>query len=137
MAEVTKNHPYDLLMLLDTQAEEAAREQAVTEAQKLIEAQGEFVSRDPLGVAQLDFKIRHRTEADRILLRFKGPAELVAELDRTLKIADPILRFRIIKDGAPLSELPTYTPSLRKADEDDAPSMDDDERAERRERRRY
>jgi small subunit ribosomal protein S6 len=89
---------YDLVMLLDPQAEENARAKLVTDARAAIESQGELVRHDDWGTRTLTYPIRRRTVAEYHLLQFHaGAPELLGSLDRSLRIADDVLRFRIIK----------------------------------------
>jgi small subunit ribosomal protein S6 len=43
------------------------------------------------------YEIRHKTDADYHLIQFNGPRELLDRLDRTLRITDGVVRYRIIK----------------------------------------
>jgi small subunit ribosomal protein S6 len=43
------------------------------------------------------FEIRHKGDADYHLLQFRATRELLEELDRTLRITDGVVRYRIIK----------------------------------------
>src|SRR5215831_5330814 len=89
---------YDLVMLLDPEAEEATRAKLVADARAAIEAQGEFLRHDEWGNRALSYPIERRNVAEYHLLQFHAhtPA-LLGTLDRSLRIADDILRFRIIK----------------------------------------
>jgi small subunit ribosomal protein S6 len=88
---------YDLVILLDPQAEEAARGQILTDARAAIEAQGEFLRHDEWGVRALTYPIDHKSSAEYHLLQFHATPELLETLNRTLRIADEVVRFRIIK----------------------------------------
>jgi small subunit ribosomal protein S6 len=89
---------YDLVLLLDPQAEAATRAKIVTDARATIEAQGEFLRHDDWGERTLAYPIDRKTSAEYHLLQFHaGAPELLSVLDRSLRITDPILRFRIIK----------------------------------------
>jgi small subunit ribosomal protein S6 len=89
---------YDLVMLLDPDAEEPARTRPLSEAQTAIKANGELLRHDAWGSRQLSYPIRHRTAGDYHLLQFHaGTPELLQNLDRSLRIADEVLRFRIVK----------------------------------------
>jgi small subunit ribosomal protein S6 len=85
-------------MLLDPDAEEATRAKLVADARAAIEAQGEFLRHDDWGNRALSYPIERRNVAEYHLLQFHAhtPA-LLSTLDRSLRIADDILRFRIIK----------------------------------------
>ena len=61
------------------------------------------------GTRALAYEIRHRTDAEYHLLQFHGPATLLANLQRSLRIADGVLRFRIVK-LAPGTPAPTELP---------------------------
>ena len=88
---------YDLVILLDPQVEEPARVKIVADARAAIEAQGEFLRHDEWGVRALTYPIDHKTSAEYHLLQFHATPELLETLNRTLRIADEVVRFRIIK----------------------------------------
>ena len=88
---------YDLVILLDPQAEEATRTKIVADARAAIEAQGEFLRHDEWGVRTLTYQIDHKSSAEYHLLQFHATPELLESLNRTLRIADEVVRFRIIK----------------------------------------
>ena len=66
------------------------------------------------------FEIDHESEAEYELLQFEGPKTLLDELNRTLRITDGVVRFRIIKvrPGTPAA------PDLRQAAEHEAPAAE-------------
>jgi small subunit ribosomal protein S6 len=89
---------YDLVLLLDPQAEEETRAKIVADARAAIEAQGELLRHDQWGTRTLTYPIDRKAAAEYHLLQFHASApELLAGLDRTLRITDDIMRFRIIK----------------------------------------
>jgi small subunit ribosomal protein S6 len=89
---------YDLVMLLDPQAEEQARAKPLADARAAIQAQGELLRHDEWGDRALAYAINRRSTAEYHLLQFHaGTPELLRTLDRSLRIADEVLRFRIIK----------------------------------------
>jgi small subunit ribosomal protein S6 len=89
---------YDLVLLLDPQAEETVRARILAEAQATIEAQGELLRHDEWGDRTLSYPIDRKAVAEYHLLQFHARApELLGVLDRSLRIADGILRFRIVK----------------------------------------
>jgi small subunit ribosomal protein S6 len=89
---------YDLVLLLDPQAEEAARAKVLADTRATIEAQGEFLRHDEWGDRALTYPIEKKTNAEYHLLQFHaGAPELLETLDRTLRITDGVVRFRIIK----------------------------------------
>jgi small subunit ribosomal protein S6 len=89
---------YDLVVLLDPQAEDAARAKLVADARATIEAQGELLRHDEWGTRTLAYPINRKTVAEYHLLQFHaGKPELLSTLERSLRIADDIMRFRIVK----------------------------------------
>jgi small subunit ribosomal protein S6 len=89
---------YDLVLLLDPQAEDAARAKLVADARAAIEAQGEFLRHDAWGDRALTYPIDRKTAAEYHLLQFHATTpQLLSSLDRSLRIADDVLRFRIVK----------------------------------------
>jgi small subunit ribosomal protein S6 len=88
---------YDLVLLLDPQAEESVRAKIVADARKAIESQGEFLRHDEWGDRALTYPIDHKTNAEYHLLQFHATPELLSTLNRTLRIVDEVIRFRIIK----------------------------------------
>jgi small subunit ribosomal protein S6 len=89
---------YDLVLLLDPQVEEDARAKIVADAVAAIEAQGELVGQDEWGERALTYPIDKHPNADYRLLQFQvGEKEMLASLDRTLRLDDAVLRHRIIK----------------------------------------
>ena len=61
---------YDLVLLLDPQAEEAARTKIVADARAAIEAQGELLRHDDWGERALTYPIDHKANAEYHLLQF-------------------------------------------------------------------
>jgi small subunit ribosomal protein S6 len=88
---------YDLMLLLDAQLEDTQRTKILADARAMVEAQGTVVSDNEYGRRTMAYEIDHAPEVDYHLLQFKGPAALLEQLSRTLRITDGITRFRIIK----------------------------------------
>jgi small subunit ribosomal protein S6 len=89
---------YDLVLLLDPEAEEAARAKIIADTRAAIEAEGEFLRHDGWGDRALTYPIDRKAVAEYHLMQFHAEAPaLLGQLDRTLRITDGIMRFRIIK----------------------------------------
>ena len=98
---------YDLVLLLDPEAEEATREKILADTRAAIEAEGEFLRHDGWGDRALTYPIDRKAVAEYHLLQFHaGAPELLSGLDRTLRITDGIVRFRIIKLKPGVPEAP-------------------------------
>lgn len=91
---------YDLMLMLDPAAPDDQRKQILANAEKAISAAGELVGIHDWGTRTMAYEIRHKTESEYHLVQFHGPATLLADLQRTLRITDGVVRFRIVKLAA-------------------------------------
>lgn len=115
---------YDLVLLLDPQADEATRAKLVADSRAAIEAQGELLRHDEWGERVLAYPIDRKTNAIYHLLQFHiATSELLDGLNRTLQIADEVLRFRIIKlaPGVPAAPTDMIAGASARRSESDAP----------------
>ena len=111
----TEQPTYDLVLLLDPDAEEERRTNILASLEQVIERQGEIVSRHDWGVRPTAYEVRKRGDADYHLLQFNGTPELLQQLDHALKITDGVNRFRIIKLRKGTPEPPDLTASATAA----------------------
>ena len=88
---------YDLTVLLDVAVDEDQRERILADIETLISNEGDLVSAHDWGRRKMAYEIKHKPEAEYHLLQFRGPKALLERLDRTLRITDSVVRFRIIK----------------------------------------
>ncbi|HEX2703337.1 MAG TPA: 30S ribosomal protein S6 [Solirubrobacteraceae bacterium] len=88
---------YDLVLLLDLAAAEDVRAKALADTRAQIEASGELVLEQSWGTRALAYPIDHRDQAEYHLLQLHGDGPLIEALERNLRIADGVLRHRIIK----------------------------------------
>ena len=88
---------YDLILLLDPDAEEERRTNILASLEQIIERQGAVISRHDWGLRPTAYEVRKRGDADYHLLQFNGTPDLLEQLDHALKITDGVNRFRIIK----------------------------------------
>lgn len=96
MAELTPI--YDLMLLLRTSFDDEQRAQTRGEVEQTIaDHGGTILLAQEWGVRNLAYEIDHIRDAEYHLLQFSGPAALVDTLSYNLKIADGVLRHRIIK----------------------------------------
>jgi small subunit ribosomal protein S6 len=112
---------YDLVLLLDPQADDATRAKLVADTRASIEGQGELLRHDDWGERALTYPIDGKASAQYHLLQFHvSDTQLLSGLDRTLRLADEVLRFRIIKlaPGVPAApEMSGGAVPARRADE--------------------
>jgi len=88
---------YDLVLMLDSAAPDDQRQKVLDGVESTIVAAGEIVNSQDWGVRQTAYEIRHKTDAEYHLLQFHATREVLESLQRTLRITDGVVRFRIIK----------------------------------------
>jgi small subunit ribosomal protein S6 len=89
---------YDLMLVLAAGAEDERRAQILANVEAAISRAGGSIERnDDWGSRPLAYRIRHEREGEYHLLQFNGPPSLLESLSHDLRIADGVLRFRIIK----------------------------------------
>jgi small subunit ribosomal protein S6 len=93
----TEQPTYDLMLLLDPEADEERRTNILASLEQIIDRQGAVISRHDWGLRPTAYEVRKRGDADYHLLQFQGTADLLEQLDHALKITDGVNRFRIIK----------------------------------------
>jgi small subunit ribosomal protein S6 len=104
---------YDLVLLLSKSADEETRTKLVADVEAMIAAADGSVSRKQAwGQRPTTYRIDHQAEADYHLLQFTGPASLLESLSHSLRIADAVLRFRIIKVVPGTPEAPDSAPPI-------------------------
>lgn len=103
---------YDLIVMLDSTAEEDARAKVLTDVEAAIpQGGGEIANKQDWGKKIMAFEIRHKADADYHLLQFLAPPELPSTLSRSLAINDTVLRHRIIKTPGGKPAAPSSPPS--------------------------
>jgi small subunit ribosomal protein S6 len=129
------NRHYELVLMLDPEAADDARERVASDVREQIEGAGTLDRADTWGMRKLAYEIRQRNEADYRYYRFQAEPPLLERLDHSLKIADGVLRFRVFKvdPDAPTNPPPaTERPAMVG---DGRPDRGDRERRPRREDR--
>ena len=112
MSAEAKTVEYELVLLLDPEAEDERRDEITTGARGRIESGGQISAEATWGNRKLSFEIGGREEADYRFFRFQAPNEVLDDLDHSLKITDGVLRFRIYKvdPRSPVIEPPPPAP---------------------------
>jgi small subunit ribosomal protein S6 len=111
---------YDLMLVLDPNAPEQSQNEVLQSVESMIQSGGSLVGHHDWGVRRLAFEIDHRPEGAYHLFQLETDDPSVLErLDHSLKIADGVLRFRIIrlKPGSPPP--PTPWPESRTRDREE------------------
>ena len=102
---------YDLVLMLDSAAPDEQRQKVTAGVEQIIGTG--IVNSQDWGVRQTSYEIRHKTDAEYHLLQFHGGREVLESLGRTLRIADGVVRFRIIKLKPGTPAPPTTRPEPR------------------------
>jgi small subunit ribosomal protein S6 len=104
---------YDLMLLLETEADEDQRAKILTGVESSISSGGGSVVRnDDWGRRPMAYQIRHQPEADYHLLQFTAPPTLIEDLEHTLRITDGVLRVRVIKVRPGTPDAPSSPPPV-------------------------
>ena len=89
---------YELVYVMNPDAGEEAVNGLHARVEEIVTTRGGQIDKtDNWGRRRLAYEIDRHKEGTYVLELFSGPAELVAELDRRLKVADDILRYLIVR----------------------------------------
>jgi len=100
---------YDLNVLLDVELPEETRVSMLADIEAMIAEPGEIVSTHDWGRRKMAYEIRHKSEAEYHLLQFRGRRDLLESQERTLRITDGVVRYRIITLDPGTPEPPDLT----------------------------
>ncbi len=88
---------YELMLMLSPALDEESRAAALEKVQGVITASGGAVDKvDEWGKRKLAFEIGKITEGDYVVVDFHATPDSIAELDRVLRITDPVVRFMVV-----------------------------------------
>lgn len=89
---------YEVLLMLDPRLDDETRTATVEKAQGLVTAGGGQVDRtDDWGKRALAYEINDLKEASYVLIDFTIDPTGIAEIDRVLRITDPVVRYMIVR----------------------------------------
>ena len=90
---------YEMIYIIDTGLEEAARKELIEKVSTLITNNGGEIEKvdETWGKRRLAYAIDYKTEGWYVLVNFQAPAELPRELERNLKINENVLRYLVVK----------------------------------------
>jgi small subunit ribosomal protein S6 len=96
-------HLYDLMLLIDATLPDDRRQAIVGDVESLLSSGGEIVGHHDWGSRRMAYEMDHRPEAAYHLFQFEAEPDLLDRVNHTLRIADGVLRHRIIRQlpGAP------------------------------------
>lgn len=89
------------MLILPAEAEESVVGQAVERITKVVaEGGGAVQSIDRWGRKRLAYPIAKQQEGYYVVVEFTAEPSVIAELERTLHLADEVLRFKVVVKGA-------------------------------------
>jgi len=92
---------YEALVIVDAKLEEGDIQKAVDRFTGVItDAGGELGALDRWGIRRFAFEIDHQNEGYYFLANFTAPEGTVAQLERTIQIADEFIRGKIVRPEA-------------------------------------
>jgi small subunit ribosomal protein S6 len=90
--------PYEVVIIYDPGLEEDAIRAAVDRSTDLVRARGGNPGRvDRWGKRRLAYEIRHQREGYYVLMEANAEPAVMMELDRSLSLADDVLRHKVIR----------------------------------------
>jgi small subunit ribosomal protein S6 len=90
--------PYEVMIILDAGLEEEAIRSAVDRATELIRSRGGNPgSIDRWGRRRFAYELKHKWEGYYVVLRAEAEPSVMSELDRSLFLADEVLRHKVIR----------------------------------------
>ncbi|MNW52435.1 30S ribosomal protein S6 [compost metagenome] len=91
---------YEVMYIIRPDVEQEAVQAAVEKFQGIIQNGGEITKHDVMGKRRLAYEINKVRDGVYVLVNFTATPEVVAELERILKISDEVIRYLITKDVA-------------------------------------
>ena len=93
---------YEVIFILDPALADDAVETAVTAAKGVVAKEGgEVAEVQKWGKKRLAYEIKKRREGHYIFFRMAAPPKAVAELERSLKIAESVLKYMTVVAETP------------------------------------
>ncbi|GMR03323.1 MAG: 30S ribosomal protein S6 [Thermodesulfovibrionia bacterium] len=89
---------YENIIILDPNLDEKTVESAVERVRDLvIKKGGEVLKSENWGLKKLSYNLKKQKKGLYILLFFKAPSPVIAELEKFYKVFEPLLKFLIVK----------------------------------------
>ncbi|MGQ0670497.1 MAG: 30S ribosomal protein S6 [Actinomycetota bacterium] len=92
---------YEVMLILPPEADESVVGGAADRISRVVsEGGGEVTNVDRWGRRRLAFEIDRQSEGYYVVIEFKAEPGAITELDRTLTLADEVLRFKVVVRAA-------------------------------------
>ena len=90
--------PYEVMIILEAGLEEDAIRSALDRSTELIRSRGGTVSSvDRWGRRRFAYELKHKWEGYYVVLRAEAEPGVMQELDRSLHLADEVIRHKVIR----------------------------------------
>jgi small subunit ribosomal protein S6 len=90
--------PYEVMVILEPTLEESAVQAVVNRSTELLQSGGSTVNKvDKWGKRRFSYEIAKKTEGFYVLLDVSSEPGPMSELDRALRLADDVLRHKIVR----------------------------------------
>lgn len=91
---------YEVMYIIRPDSEQESVQAVTDKFQGIISNGGEVTKHDVMGKRRLAYEIEKFRDGVYVLVHFNATPEVVAELDRVMKITDEVIRYMIVKDVA-------------------------------------
>jgi small subunit ribosomal protein S6 len=90
--------PYEVMVILEPSLEESQVQAVINRSTELLQSGGATVNRvDKWGKRRFAYEVRKRQEGYYVLMDVSAEPAPMSDLDRTLRLADDVLRHKIIR----------------------------------------
>lgn len=91
---------YEIMLIVDPRLDDAAIQSSVDRYMGVVaEHGGEVTKVDHWGRRRLAFEMKHLNEGYYVVADLQAEARTVDELDRVLRLADEVLRHKVVRPG--------------------------------------
>jgi small subunit ribosomal protein S6 len=95
---VAEKRSYEVVFIIDPDAEDAEVMRLAEAVQKIITDQGgSIVKTEMMGKRKLAYEINHKRDGIYVLLEVEGSGAEIAELERRMRVNDRILRYMTVR----------------------------------------
>jgi len=91
---------YEVMYIIRTDIEQEAIDAVIEKFENIITNGGEITKKDVIGKRRLAYEINKFRDGYYVLVNFEAAPDVVAELDRIMKISDEVIRHLIVNDVA-------------------------------------
>ncbi|WP_422658964.1 30S ribosomal protein S6 [Paenibacillus sp. EC2-1] len=91
---------YEVMYIIRPDLEQEAVQATVDKFHGIISNGGEVTKQDVMGKRRLAYEIKKFRDGVFVLVNFNGTPEVIAELERLMKISDEVIRYLITNDVA-------------------------------------